>query len=118
MQSLAIGHILLPGDDTVDRWDWSEIHWQLTIDGQPLDLDSFGTYEFVLPSMSKNASPVREIFVTFTAWDVMLTNLSPGKHTIHGSAQAGAESHDWIIYLTIEGTEVGSRRSWVGPENQ
>ena len=108
MQSLAIGHILMPGDDILAGRDWSEINWQLTIDGQLVDLESFGTYEFVLPSMSKNASPVREIFVSFTAWDVVLTNLRPGKHTIHGSAQVGAEHHSWVIHLTIEGTGVSS----------
>jgi hypothetical protein len=99
---LAIGHILMPGDDTLTRLDWSEINWELTIDGQPVDLKSFGTYEFVLPAMSPDPSPVREVFVTFTAWDVVLTNLSPGEHRIHGVARMGTDSYAWMIRLTIQ----------------
>ena len=115
---LAIGHFLMPGDDALSRLDWSEISWELTIDDQPIDLKSFGNHDFVLPAMSHSPSPVREVFVKFTAWDVVLTNLSPGQHTIHGSAQMGTESHTWVIHLIIEGTDVGAGRSWVGPEIQ
>lgn len=115
---LAIGHISMPRDAALYRLDWSEIHWELSIDGQPIDLLSFGTYDFVLPAMSQNASPVREVFVKYQAWDVVLTNLSPGEHTIQSSAQVGAESHDWVTHLTIEVTDVDSGRSWAGPENQ
>src|SRR5687767_11595680 len=68
---LAIGHILMPGDDTLTGLDWSEVSWELMINGQPVDLKSFGTYEFVLPAMSHDPSPIREVFVQFTAWDVV-----------------------------------------------
>jgi hypothetical protein len=115
---LAIGHILMPGDDTLTMLDWSEISWELTIDGQPVDLNSFGTYEFVLPALSHNPSPVREVFVQFTAWDVVLTNLSPGEHTIHGLAQMGSDSYNWVIHLTIKGNDLGTGTPWVGPEIQ
>jgi hypothetical protein len=109
---LAIGYILMPENDALSKLDWSEISWELTIDGQPIDLHSFGTYNFVQPALLHDASPVREVFVQFTAWDVVLTNLSPGKHTIHGLAMMGSDSHDWVINLTIEGTDVGAGRSW------
>ena len=98
---LAIGHILMPGDDTLTRLDWSEISWELTIDDQPIDLKSFGTYDFVMPAMSHNPSPVREVFLKFTAWDVVLTNLNPGEHTLQGSARMGNDSYTWVIHLTI-----------------
>ena len=78
VSKLAIGYILVPEDDALARLDWDEISWKLTIDGQPINLKGFGTYNFVIPAMSHSASPVREIFVQFTAWDVVLTNLRPG----------------------------------------
>jgi len=115
---LAIGHIVMPGDDTLTMLDWSEISWELTIDNQPIDLKSFGTYDFVMPAMSHNPSPVREVFVKFTAWDVVLTNLQPGEHTIHSLAQRGTESYNWVMHLTIRGNDLGTGMPWVGPENQ
>jgi hypothetical protein len=118
LSRLAIGHILMPGDDALSRLDWSEINWELTIDGQSVDLKSFGTYDFVLPAMSHDPSPVREVFVTFTAWDVVLTNLSPGDHTIYGMAQMGSESYNWVIHLSIEGKDLGTGARCAGPEIQ
>lgn len=115
---LAIGHILMPGDDALAMLNWSEISWELTIDGQPVDLKSFGTYEFVLPAMSPDPSSVREVFVQYTARDVVLTNLSSGEHTIHGSAQMGSNSHTWVMHLTIEGNDLGSGTPWAGSEIQ
>ena len=103
---LAIGHIFMPGDDTLSRLDWSDISWELRIDDHPVDLESFGTYDFVLPAMSHSPSPVREVFVQYTAWDVVLTNLSPGKHTILGLARLGTDNHSWVIHLNIKGDDL------------
>ena len=107
LPELAIGQILMPGDDPLTMLDWSEITWALTIDDQPIDLASFGTYDFVLPAMSHDPSPIREIFVKFTAWDVVLTNLVPGEHTVHSSAQIGTDHYEWIIHLTIAADDLG-----------
>src|SRR5262245_13517155 len=71
LPKLAIGHFLLPGDEPLTRLDWSTIRWELRIDDQPIDLQSFGTYDFVLPARSHDPSPIREVFVKFTAWDVV-----------------------------------------------
>ena len=102
VSGLAIGHILMPMDHALTRRDWSEISWEITNDGHSILLQSFGIYNFVLPSMSHNASPVREVFVQFTAWDMVLTNLSPGEHTIHGLAQMADDRHRWVVHLIIE----------------
>ena len=118
LPKLAIGHFLMAGDDTLTRLDWSAISWELTIDDQPIDLQSFGTYEFALPAMSHDPSPIREVFVNFTAWDVVLTDLNPGEHTIHGSAKMGTDSYSWVIHLTIEGNDLGVGMPWVGPDSQ
>jgi hypothetical protein len=114
LPKLAIGHILMPGDDPLTMLDWSEITWALTIDDQPVDLKSFGTYSFVMPAMSHSPSPVREVFVQYTAWDIVLTNLIPGEHTIHGVAQMGTDSYTWVINLTIEAEDFGPGIPWTG----
>lgn len=118
LPKLAIGHFLLPGDEPLTRLDWSEISWKLTIDDQPIDLQSFSTYDFVLPARSHDLSPIRKVFVKFTAWDVVLTNLVPGEHTLHGSAQMGTDTYDWVIHLTIRGNDLGTGSLWVGPKMQ
>ena len=38
----------------------------------------------------------------FTAWDVVLTNLQPGEHTIEGRVRADAEEYSWKVNLVIE----------------
>ena len=103
---LAIGHIIMPGDDTLTRLDWSEISWELTIDNQPIDLNSFGTYDFVMPAMSHDPSPVRKVLLQFTGWDVVLTSLVPGEHILQGHAQIGTDSYTWVIHLTIKGNDL------------
>lgn len=98
---LAIGHVATPGDKTLMGLNWSEVTWELTIDGRPIDLESFSIYSFVTPATSQRPSPVREIFVQVTAWDIVLTNLSPGEHTIRWAAEMGSESSSWVINLSI-----------------
>ena len=117
LSRLAIGHIVMP-DDILNRLDWSETGWELNIDDQPIDLRSFGTYDSVLPVMPHNSSPVREVFVQNTIWDVVLTNLSPGEHTIQGLARIGTGSYSWVIYLTIEGSDLGQGIPWIGSDIQ
>jgi len=118
LSRLAIGHIVMPDDDFLNRLDWSEISWELNIDDQPIDLNSFGTYDSILPVMPHNSSLIREVFVQYTVWDVVLTNLSPGEHTIQGLAQNGTDSYSWVIHLTIEGNDLGQRTPWAGSDIQ
>ncbi|MDQ2690527.1 MAG: hypothetical protein M3Y68_00685 [Chloroflexota bacterium] len=108
---LAIGHIVMPGDDALARLDWSEINWQLTIDGLPVDLKRFGSYDFVLPARSHDPSPVREVFVEFTAWDIVLTDLEPGQHTLSFMAESKMGNHLWLVNLEIEPVD-GTQSSW------
>jgi hypothetical protein len=115
---LGIGHLFMVSDDTLSDLDWSELTWQLFIDDQPVDLEAFGTLEYIMPAISKSPSPVREVFKSFTAWDVVLTDLSPGEHTIHAFAQMGSDSYHWVIHLTIQGNDLGTGTPWVGPEVQ
>jgi hypothetical protein len=99
---LAIGHGFLATGEVFPKTDWSELVWQLSIDGKIINLADFGTYDYLLPTMAPNPSPVREVFMKFRAWDVVLTNLQPGAHIIEGSVRSDAEEYRWIVNLIIE----------------
>lgn len=105
---LAIGHVFLGRDDVLQVTDWSDLVWNLSIDGQLINLDNFGTYDYILPTMSPSPSLVREVFMKFTAWDVVLSNLQPGTHTIEGAVRSDKEQYKWIVNLLIEDTSAAS----------
>ena len=102
MPALAIGHIFLMADEVLANLDWSELVWELSIDEQIVDLESFGTIDYAMPALASNPSPVREVFQKVTAWNVVLTNLNPGEHTVRFLAQTEADSYAWFVNLTIQ----------------
>jgi len=104
LASLGIGNIFLYTDEAITKLDWSDLVWELWVDAQEVDLESFGTFGYVVPSMSKNPSPVREIFKRGTAWNIVLTDLKPGHHTLWFVAQSkvGSENYTWFVNLEIE----------------
>ena len=99
---LAIGHTFRLANPALQTLDWSALTWELSVDGQPVDLEAFGIYDFVLPDLAPHPSPVREIFRQFKAWDVILTNLMPGAHTLHGIAYSEAVTYTWTVNFTVE----------------
>ena len=101
LASLDVGDIFFYTGEAITSWDWSDLVWELSIDGQEVDLESFGTFDSVVPSMSKT-SPVREIFKRGTAWNILLTDLEPGHHTLWFVAQSKIESYTWFVSLEIE----------------
>lgn len=105
LPTLAIGNLFLLSDEAFASLGWSDLVWEFSINGQPVDLESFGTFDYVMPSMAKSPSPVREVFEKATAWNVVLTNLNPGEHTLRFLAQSDTESYTWLIHLSIEGTQ-------------
>jgi hypothetical protein len=55
--------------------------------------------------MSKSPSPVREVFRKATAWNIVLTNLNPGEHTLRFLAQNETDTYTWLAHLVIEPTQ-------------
>lgn len=111
LPTLAIGHIFLLSDEALTNLDWSDFVWELSLDSQAVDLDSFGTFDYVMPSMSKSPSPIREVFKKATAWNIVMTNLNPGEHTLRFLAQNNTDSYTWFVNLVIEptdGTDISS----------
>jgi hypothetical protein len=102
MPKLAIGHVFLGIDEALSETEWSELKWELSIDNRQLNLEKFGTYDYVLPTMAPNPSLIREVFMKFTAWDIVLTDPQPGSHTIRGRVYTDAEEYSWMVNLVIE----------------
>ena len=105
LPTLAIGHIFLFADEVLANLDWSDLVWELSIDDQAVDLESFGTIEYVMPVIAPKPSSVREVFIKATAWNVVLTNLNPGEHTLRFLAQSETDSYTWFVNLVIEGAQ-------------
>lgn len=101
LAKVAIGHIYGIASELPAALDWSEFTWELLVDEQAIDLASFGTYNFAMPTIPPNPSPVRDVFQTFTAWGLVLKNLKPGAHTMYGLARCKTHTHTWIINLII-----------------
>ena len=102
LPKLAIGHTFGLADPALQTLDWSALTWELSVDGQPVDLKAFGMYDFVLPGLVTNPSPIREVFRQIKAWDVVLTNPTPGLHTLHGVVRTGANTYTWAVNFTVE----------------
>ena len=98
---LAIGHAFLGTDTAFSKTERSDLQWELYIDDQYINLAQFGTYDYLLPTMAPNPSFVREVFMKFTAWDVVLTDIQPGSHTIEGRVGAGTEEYRWVVDMVI-----------------
>lgn len=102
LSKLAIGFNFPVTDPEFGGLQWSDMQWELYLDGRFIDLGDFGTYDYRLPVMAYKPAPAREIFLKFRAWDVVLTNLQPGTHILEGSVRAGAEEYRWVVDLVIE----------------
>ena len=118
LHDLGIGCIFTMGARRLSEWDWSELTWEFFIDDKAVDLESFGIYETVLPALAHSPSPICEVFRQVVTWDVVLTNLRPGQHTLRGIVHTGIDTYTWLVYLTIEENEVGTRILWAGSNIQ
>jgi hypothetical protein len=105
LQTLAIGHVFLLAEEVSADLDGSDLVWNLSIDNQIVDLESFGKFEYMMPSMAKSPSPIREVFKKATAWNIVMTNLSPGEHSLSFRAQSATDSHSWLVNLVIEAAD-------------
>ena len=99
---LAIGHTFGVMDLLPKSSDWSKLTWKLYFDGHPIDLNAFGTRDFIRPDLISGPSPVREVFRTMKVWDVVLVNPTPGPHTLHGEVLFEEGRYTWVVNFTVE----------------
>lgn len=82
--------------------DLADTTWVFYLDGQSVALETFGTYDYVVPTLAPHPSPVREVFRQVKAWDVVLiVNPSPGSHTLSGTTDTGTGLYSWEVNLTV-----------------
>ena len=103
LASPRIGNLLLYANEAIPNLGWSDLVWELSIDGKAVDLKPFETVDYVVPSMSKIlSSPVLETFKRDRGWNIILTDLKPGHHTLWVVAESKSESYTWFVNLDIE----------------
>jgi hypothetical protein len=102
VSKLAIGHLFGGADRALQALDWWTLTWELSLDEGFLDLAAFGIHSYVTPDLASPPSPIREVFRQKKAWDVVLTNPTPGLHTLHGMASEGANTYSWVVNFTVE----------------
>jgi hypothetical protein len=57
--------------------------WELYLDGQQVNLDSFGTFDADLPQAGvPGHDPNQEVITKLRSWDVLLEQPTPGAHTL------------------------------------
>ena len=101
-QTLAVGHLFLLADAALLNLRETDFVWELSIDDQVVDLESFGMFDYVMPAMPAGPSPIREVFLRVTDWNLVMTNLNPAEHTLSFRAQNETESYMWLVQLVIE----------------
>jgi len=105
-QTLAVGNLFLLADAALLNRGGADLAWELSIDEYVVDLESFGTFDYMTPSMLAGPSPNREVFAMVTDWNLVMTNLNPGQHTLYFRAQTEEDSYMWLVNLVIEGSDV------------
>jgi len=106
LTSPRIGNLLLFANEAMPNVDWSDLVWELSIDGQAVDLEPFESFDYVVPRLSKIlSSPVREALKRGTGWNIILTDLQPGHHTLWVVAESKTGSYTWFVNLDIEPAE-------------
>jgi len=83
LPELSIGHGWITFDEATRDSEWKVIKWELYLDGQAIDLNAFGTFDADLPQTGvPGHDPNEEVITKLRSWDVLLTNLKPGAHTL------------------------------------
>jgi hypothetical protein len=104
-QTLAVGYLFLLADAALLNGSGADLVWELAINDTIVDLESFGTYDYIMPAMPAGPSTVREVFMELTDWNLVMTNLNPGEHTLSFRAQNETNTYLWLVNLVIEGED-------------
>ncbi len=111
--NLAVGQPFGVMDLIPPSMDWEELNWEMSVDGYPIDLETFGVHDFVYPDLAPSPSPVREVFKVGRLWNVVLVNPTPGTHRLQGQAQPrdGAAPYTWVVNFTVPTPRLGLSQS-------
>ena len=106
---LAVGPTAAVLPDLLNQAEWGLVQWSLVLDGQPVDLAAFGTYDSVQP---RKAHHGRDALFIYRAWDVVIAEPTPGPHTLqatvtrltHSGKEIGTlrETAEWVLQFLVE----------------
>lgn len=104
LTEIVIGHGWFATTDALRESNWKAMTWELYLDGQQLDLNAFGAYDADLPQKGlPGQDPNKEIITKLRTWDVLLTNVRPGAHTLKSVVRITQEINDGF-HATKAGT--------------
>jgi hypothetical protein len=113
LPKLAIGHLIGVTGGAFQELDWSEIDWQVYLDGYLLDLDTFDEESYLEPEILSSPSPAREVFKQRHTWDIVLINPTFGLHTLLCTAKTNSVVYNWVVNFMIKSTRgPGNMVSW------
>lgn len=94
------------GWSELNDWDlnvmWDTFTWEMTFDGYPVDLPSFGTYDLDIYDSISGTRRAR-------VWNFCISNPEPGVHVAHWvrnfvyDEREGQEVFDWTFTVLQEG---------------
>ena len=97
------------GWSELNEWDlnvmWDTFTWEMTFDGYPVDLPSFGTYDLDIDDTLTGTRRAR-------VWNVCIANPEPGVHVAHWvrnyiyDEQEGQEVFDWTFTVLEQGEAI------------
>lgn len=105
LPKLAIGHMIGVTGGAFQELDWSEIDWQIYLDGYLLKLDTFDEQSYIEPEIPSSPSPVREVFKQRKTWDIVLVNPTLGLHTLLCTAKTSSVDYNWVVNFMIGPTQ-------------
>ncbi len=104
LPKLAIGHLIGLTGGALQELDWSELDWQIYLDGYLLDMDTFDKQAYVEPVILSSPSPVREVFMQRKTWDIVLLNPGFGLHTLLCTVKDDSVVYNWVVNFMIRST--------------
>lgn len=104
LPELPVGHGWFAADEAKRDASWKSMDWGLTIDGQSVDLNTFGAVDVDLPQTGlPGHDPDEEVITKLRTWDVLLSGLAHGPHTLQSVMHASQDIDDGF-HITKAGT--------------
>jgi hypothetical protein len=105
LPELSIGHGWWAKDEATRDSNWKALKWELYLDKQAIDLNAFEAYNTDLPQTGlPGYGANEEVIAKLRTWDVLLTNLKPGAHTLRSVLHVSETVNDGFFEDTKPGT--------------
>lgn len=104
LPELPVGHGWFTSNEAKRDENWEAMTWELFIDDQPVELNAFGALDVDLPQTGlPGYDPDEEVITKLRTWDVLLSDLVPGAHTLRSVLHVSQDIDDGF-HTTKAGT--------------